>query len=412
MNGSRPTRPWPFWPMPPRRPLALLTLALAAGPAAAAADLREALAQAWALHAPARAAESRRLEAQASAVAAAGWLADSPVLSVAERGNRFRPDRGQREREIELALPLWQPGQRAARQALAAREADDAEATVAAARLALAGELRSVAWALAAARDDASLAASRLATAERLADDVARREAAGDLARTDRLLAQDEALAARAALVEARGRERQERLRWRMLTGDEAGPGRADEPPAEAPATPHPLLQRLAAEVERARAELRVAGARWSDAPELSLSWQRSREDGAAPSRDSLRVGLRLTLDSEVRAAPRQAAAQAALQRSEAELDQARRQLEIDQQAAREALGDAERGLADATLRSQAAQERLSLLERAFALGELPLAELLRARGALAQARLDASRAQSARGAARARVNQTLGVLP
>jgi cobalt-zinc-cadmium efflux system outer membrane protein len=92
-------------------------------------------------------------------------------------------------------------------------------------------------------------------------------------------------------------------------------------------------------------------------------------------------------------------------QRVEAELASERRQAEAELAAtalAVELAGE----------RAAAAGERARLLARAFELGELPLAEMLRAQSAALEARLESARSRSAHGLAKARLNQARGVLP
>ncbi|OYW20390.1 MAG: metal transporter, partial [Burkholderiales bacterium 12-64-5] len=56
--------------------------------------------------------------------------------------------------------------------------------------------------------------------------------------------------------------------------------------------------------------------------------------------------------------------------------------------------------------------ERAALLDKAFRAGEGDLPELLRVRSAATQAQFDVVHQQAALGLARARVNQSLGLLP
>lgn len=392
--------------------LALCALAfIASTPAWAAGTLREVLDMAWERAAQGRIAESRGLMAEASHASARSWFPDAPSVEFSHRDDRLNENLGLREREVDLNLPLWLPGQRAARRHLAEKETMDSQAAIADARLALAGKLRELVWSYAAARAEAELANERLETARRLEADVARRVKAGDLARTDLLMAREETLAASNAMSEARTRERQAQIRYRALTGLDSLPGGIEEEVARAD-RPHPRQLMAEAATGRARAELVLMRESRRDAPELIIGWQQSRDAQSQPDNNSLRLGLRLPFATDGRNAPRMAQASAGLIQAEAEGRRILNEIEADQREAEALLENAEATNSTAGERVAAATERLRLLQKAFDLGEQSLSELMRARGNASQARLEAASAQVAIAAAKARVNQSRGVLP
>lgn len=389
-----------------------LLLGFSAASVGAAATLTEALDRAWERAVPARLTEAQRATAEASRTVADSLFPDAPSIGIAQRDDRFNRHRGVRERELELALPLWLPGQREARRMLAEREETDSDAAAVAARLALAGELRTAVWALTGARAEMEIARERVQLAERLEAEAARREAAGDLSRTDLLLAQEELLAAQAARAEMGSRERQALARYRLLTGSDVLPVRIEEEIRAPAGLPHPRLRLAEASAERARAEMQLARASRRDAPELAIGWQQSREDFAARENNSVRFGIRIPFATEVRNAPRIAAANGSLIRAEAEYRQALAELEMEQREATAQLDNAQLAMDAAAQRATLAGERLRHLERAFGLGELSLGELVRVRSGANEARLEATRTRLAHAAARARLNQAQGILP
>lgn len=389
----------------------LALVCLAAIPAHATESLHEALNRAWERAAQGRIAESRGLIAKAGMSAAHSWFPEAPSIEFSHRDDRLNENLGLREREIDLNLPLWLPGQRAARRNLAEKETMDSQATIADARLALAGRLRESVWAFAVARSETELANERLETARRLEADVARRVKAGDLARTDLLMTREETLVASNAMSDARTRERQAQIRYRALTGLDSLPSRMEEEVSRAD-RPHPRQIMAEAATGRARAELALMRESRRDAPELSIGWQQSRDARSQPDNNSLRLGLRLPFATDGRNAPRMAQASAELIQAEAEGRQILNEIEADQREAEALLENAEAANSTAGERVAAATERLRLLQKAFDLGELPLSELMRARGNASQARLEAARARVALASSKARVNQSRGVLP
>jgi cobalt-zinc-cadmium efflux system outer membrane protein len=231
----------------------------AADAAAARAGLTQALEQAWRLHPQAAALEAREAEARAAQDIAAGLTPEPGSVSIGSRNDRLNRNLGKQEYEVELAAPLWLPGQKAARETEAASRIDEASAKRVALRSELAGELRDAWWTLAAARNAKALAARRLDTARALEADVRRRYQVGELSRIDANLAQSEVHAAGADLIETEATLLQAEQALRTLTGTTAPQDMTEEvattrrTPLAAPET-HPLLAAAAAASRSARA--------------------------------------------------------------------------------------------------------------------------------------------------------------
>ncbi|MEO6696506.1 MAG: hypothetical protein ABIN45_00685, partial [Gammaproteobacteria bacterium] len=104
--------------------------------------LREALDKVWARNPEASVLEARRAEIAAQRTAASSLFPSAPALEFSNRSDRFTKNRGQDELEAGVSMPLWLPGQQAAR----VEEVNAAEANLnqamQALRLKLAGELR------------------------------------------------------------------------------------------------------------------------------------------------------------------------------------------------------------------------------------------------------------------------------
>jgi outer membrane protein, heavy metal efflux system len=377
---------------------------------AAAATLREALDAASARAPQLRVLEAGRQAATAQRDAGERLFPGTPVLGVGQREG----EGGKRELELELATPLWLPGQRQANLTLAEARIQENTAAQHARRWALAGELRAVLATALAAQADLALARARLTNDRQLAEEVARRVAAGDLARSDLLLASGEALASESAQLEADNRLARALRDYRVLTGFHALPTDAEEataPLVEAPES-HPALAAARRNVELTRAGLELMRHTRRDAPELGVQLQSAREVSGADYRNSLRVGLRIPFSGEARNRPLLAVANADLIRAEAELARATAELENELHTTQAELANAERAQDLAHARRQGATERLRLMRKGFELGELSLAQLLLARGQANEAEAAATRSGLSLAAARARVNQARGVLP
>ena len=398
--------------------LALVQAALAADAGRPASALASALEQAWRQHPQAAALDARDAEAQATRDIAGGLTPEPGAIAIASRNDRWNRDRGQQEYEIELATPLWLPGQKAAREDAAASQVDEVAARRIALRWALAGELREAWWALAAARNTRTLAARRLETARALETAVRRRYETGDLSRIDRNLAQSEVLAAEAELIEADANRQQAEQFLRTLTGagapvetDQEAPAQIAERGAEAVAS-HPLLVAAAAASRSARARTTVAAESRRAAPELALRVVRERGEFAEPFSSSVGVRLRIPFSSDALNRRDAAAATAEASQADAEMLLARTRVELEMERAQRTLAAAGRQLAMAEERRALAADNLRLAEKAFMLGESDLSTLLRIRATAFDADSFYDRQRVARAAAISRLNQALGALP
>lgn len=379
-----------------------------------AASLRDALEQAWQRHPEAIATPARQAQAEAEGELARSLTAGPGSVSVSTLNDRLNADRGRQEWEVELGMPLWLPGQQAARKARAEALAAQVRARQAALRLALAGEVRDAWWQLAQARQARELAARRLESAQALRAQVERRARAGDLARIDANLARVEAAAAQAELRDAEVSVRAAELALESLT---AAPAPAVLEEEEAPAAQgapesHAALAAAAAEARLARATLRLAEETRRAAPEVAVRVIRERGDFAEAYANSIGLKLTVPFSSGPRVRSTSSGAQAEAERADAEMAVAERRQRLVLERARRELLSAERQLELAAGRQAAAADSLQLAERSFALGETDLVRLLTYRSAAFEAEAFLQRRRVDAWAARSALNQALGVLP
>ncbi|MDO8774841.1 MAG: TolC family protein [Burkholderiaceae bacterium] len=395
----------------------LRIIVMAAGWLLAAASqaqtLGDALEKAWSRHPQAQVFDAREAEAKARTELAAGLTPAPPSMSLSNVSDRLNAATGKEAWELEVALPMWLPGQRAAR----GREADSAQADVAARRTALrlqlAAEVREAWWALAGARNALDLATHRAAAAKTLQADVQRRLKAGELARIETNLADLEQLAAESEALEAQAALQQAEQVYRTLTGADAPALLAEE---AAPITPaaalHPQLIAAQAMAQLAQARMGVATHTGRDAPELALRWVRDRGDTNAAYADSVGIKLTVPLGSAARLRENSSAALAESLQADAELALTQQRLEQDIARAQRDAQTAQLQLTKAQERLALTEDTLRLTEKSFALGESDLPSLLRARAAAFEALAHLNRQRTARAASLSRVNQSMGVLP
>jgi len=389
---------------------------------AEAATLGEMLIQAWSRHPQANALPGREAAAAARGEQAAALLPGPPSVALSNVNDRMNRDAGRDEWELEMAVPLWLPGQRSAH----AAEADSAAAGVAAQRvtlrLQLAGELREAWWDVAAARAGAALAAQRLKSALALESDVQRRFKVGEVSRIDANLARAERLAADAEAGDAASQLQAAEQRFSTLAGAPAPAELTAEDERDrstlmrherlAAVDDDPRLRAVAATAQAARDRLRVAEATRREAPELAVLVKRERGTFDEPYASAVGVKLTIPFSSGPRYREGNASAQADAAEAASEVPLLRQRLELERTRAAQALTTGERLLAMAEERRRLAGDNLQLAEKAFAVGEFDLPSLLRTRAAAFEAEAVFAKQSIARAAAWSRLKQAMGVLP
>ncbi|MBZ2209779.1 TolC family protein [Massilia soli] len=389
-----------------------LAVAAPAAPPVGAATLKSAVEGAWSRSTALSTLIARQDETAAARASARSWIAGSPTLGLSQRADRGASLRDQRESEVSVAAPLWLPGQRSAREAAAARSTEEVSAQLRQARLEIAGEVRTRLWEAAAAREALAEKEDHLHHMEDLSSDVDRRVTAGDLARSDGLLAQQEVLAAQVDVALARTRAAEALARYRVLTGI------ADLPPLEPESLVHAVLPANArltaarATELRAQAGLRLAEATRSAAPSVAISVRREHERNLGEPTNSIALAVQIPLGSEARNRPAETLARTQIAAAAAEAAQAEALVESDSALAQEQLRNAEAALASATRRAAAMHEHTALIEKAFRLGERPLVEVLRSNALTHEADVAVRQQRVALGLAHAQVNQARGILP
>lgn len=386
-------------------------------------DLASALAQASARDPQLRELGARLEQAQAGIDLAHSLTPGPAAASLNHLSDRLQRDQGRREWEVELATPLWLPGQRAASARLAEGTLAELQTRQALRQLALAGELRDSWWQIALARATHTLALERVQTAQALAQTVRRRYQSGDVARVDANLAHTEQLSAQAEALEAATALMQAQQAYSALTGapppDELAPEMSTATSPESALAPrpnghteHPQWRALQSAVALAHSRLALVDNSRRDAPELALRWTTQRADALSPAEQAVGIKLTVPLSSSDRVRQDSAGARADLAQAEQALALLQAQLELAEQRARSELATAEAQRELATARRELTADNLKLAQRAFDLGEQDLATLLRASSADHEARAWLTRQRIACQAAVSRLQQALGLLP
>lgn len=352
--------------------------------------------------------------AQARDTHARGLFPTAPAMTFRHQNDALGSGRGEREWEAEMEMPVWLPGQRAARENLAKDTVSGLGASRKGLMLQVAGVLRDALWDIRMNQEAEALYEVRLHTAQKLERDVAARHRAGEIAKTDLMLAQNETLQAETAFVRAQAEVKHAKHRYIALTGLNEMPGNFEEVLSELDALTdlHPLLEEANAKIEVAKDERQIAGIERRDTPQFILSARSQRGPNDNFYNDGIGFKVRIPFASETRNAPLVANAESNIATAMTERDKLRLSMETALHEAEHNFLVTRKELELVTKQNQITQENVQLARKAFKLGETDLVSLLRSE---TQA-FEAERALSIKKIQLqwdiARYNQAVGVLP
>lgn len=351
---------------------------------------------------------------EARAAVAEGLLPGAPAVSVRHQNDLIGSGRNLREWEAALELPVWLPGQRAARESVAHQAGASLDASQGYLMLDLAGQVRETVWDVTLNQNNLALAEQRLVTAQQLQLDVEKRWKAGELAKTDVMLAQNEALQAQTALLRAQADLKHAEHRYWMLTGLKEIPAIAEESQSTRSEINdnHPILADAIKRVDLARDERTLANVEKRENPQLIVSARHERGafDNAFDS--SVGMAIRIPLDAKVRSAPVLANAEMGLAQASSERDRRMLNLQTILHEADHNLEVTRSELKIVEQQNRLAQENLRLAKKAFDLGESDLVSLMRVQAMAQEAERALRNRQIQLQLDIARYNQAVGVLP
>lgn len=393
--------------------LCLALLALAISWPAPAQTLRDAIEAAWARQPNAQARTARESELDARRLAARSLTPEPPSVGLGHLTDRVTRNNGKRESEIELAVPLWMPGQRDRRLATVDAEAGQLSSGLSAAKWRVAGEVREGYWQMRLAEAELQLARRKVAEAAALRGEVDKRFRAGDVARLDINQVKAAEQVAAIGVAEAQAKLARSVQTFRALTGLSAVAEQTEQPATTAvDLDAHPALEALARAAETAMARLDQTRSDTRDPPEVTIGVQRAREVLDEPATNALLLRLRIPFATAARNRPRIAAANAEVIEARAAYELERRRTEAEIDATRREYEYASSAIALAERRFALASDTQRLAARGFTLGEFDLVTRLRAENERFEAELALQRARHEAARAASRLNQAYGILP
>lgn len=391
-------------------------------PPGAELTLPQAFTAAWQRQPEAQSLASRQDAAAAHRQVADSWTPEPASLELSSKSDRVTSNHGNSEFEAGVALPLWLPGERARSRALADAQVRSNASRLLAAQLRTAASVRESYWQWQRSRGEHALALERLANAQQLAADVAKRVKAGDLARADQHQADGVEATASAQLAEAASALAGASQQLRALTG--AAPSAALDAPLVTEPLPdvsvdgavlaayHPAVAELVDQTEVARRASDLARVQSRGNPELTLAVARARGVDSEPYQQSFTLGIRIPFGSDNRQRSRLSTVQAELIEAETLWRLEQERLLAERDGARVRFESAQAQLKAAEKRAQLARESRSFFLKSYQMGETDLPTRLRIELESIEAQRQASRARIDLAAAVSSLRQTLGLLP
>lgn len=357
--------------------------------------------------------QSRNSVVSARKMVANSLLPTAPAVSVLHQNDALGSGRGEREWQAELELPVWLPNQRNNR----LKVADASQSSVIASReslkLHVAGLLREALWDLTMNDNNLALTVNKLEVTHHLQRDVEKRYQAGEMARTDVMLAQQETLRAEKEKLRAEAEVMHARYRYYLLSGLRELPANfAEKQSALEDYSQSSIWLEAQSKVGLAETERELAQVESRENLQVLLNLRSMKGGFDSAANDSVGVKLRIPFGGEASAAPIKAVAELGVGNALSERETLKYALENAMHEAEHNLSVSRAELVIAGKQFDIAKESVRLAQKAFQLGESDLVSLLRVQAQTFEAERAFTTRQIQLQWDIARYNQTVGVLP
>ncbi len=357
--------------------------------------------------------QTRDFLVNAKNIVANAILPSSPALSVAHQNDVLGGGRGEREWQAELELPVWLPNQRSNRLKVADATQSNLIAGRESLRLQVAGQLRDALWDVAFNENNHVLTVNKFSLAGKLQHDVERRYQAGEMAKTDAMLAQQETLRAEKEQLRAEAELMHARHRYYLLTGLREIPAHYEEVQSSLEDySKSSIWAEAQSKLGLAETERSLAQVESHENLQVLVNMRSTKGAFDNTSNESVGLKLRIPFGGESRSAPIKAAAEMHVGAALTELDSLRYGLEALMHEAEHNLNVSRTELLIVSKQFEIAKESAKLAQKAFQLGETDLVSLIRIQAQTYEAeRAFTSRKIQVQWDV-ARYNQAVGVVP
>lgn len=366
----------------------------------------------------ARSPQQAILAAQKYEVLAKQKMADStlplsPSISVYHQNDTIGSGRNERDWQAAIELPIWLPKQKSSREKVAVLSASNLDANTENLQLEVAGALRDAVWTIALNSNEAALQQEKLSNAEKLEADIQRKFQAGELAKTDLMLVQQETLFARKNLIRAEAELMHAHYRYTQLTGLNEIPENYEESKSTLKSFEESSQWKSAqAKVSLAQSKRDLSAVERRENPHVIFNARSSQGAFDTQYNQSVGVQIRIPLNTEVRSAPILAASEQVYGEAISQRETLSRMLAADLHEAEHNLLISKKELSLAEEQFNIAKSSAVLAQKAYNLGELDLMILLRIQSQTFEAEKSYSTRQLQVKWDTARYNQAVGVLP
>ncbi|MGZ8271885.1 MAG: TolC family protein [Methylophilus sp.] len=344
---------------------------------------------------------------------ATSMLPLSPSVSIYHQNDTLGSGRNERDWQAELELPIWLPKQKDSRSKVAELSADNLNADTESLQLQVAGALRDSVWDISLNKNEALLYQQKLVNAQKLEADIQRKFQAGELAKTDLMLVQQETLLAEKNLLRANAELMHARFRYSQLTGLNEIPENYDETQSSLENFEQSSLWKAAeAKVSLAKSERDLSVVERRENPQVILNARSAQGAFDTQYNQSVGIKIRIPFDTEVRSAPLLAASEQVVGEAYSQREKLRLMLEANLHEAEHNLLISKKELSLAEQQFNIAKNSTDLAQKAYNLGELDLMSLLRIQSQTFEAEKSYTTRQLQVKWDTARYNQAVGVLP
>ncbi|MBL1141377.1 MAG: TolC family protein [Proteobacteria bacterium] len=341
------------------------------------------------------------------------WASD-PTFNVSHYNDVLTDSDGLQEFEVGMELPLWLPGQKAARQKTFEQERSIVNASEPALKLEIAGTVRELLWNIALTKNKVSVAKKEWDIVKKLEQDVNKRVELGDLAQSNMILAQQESLSKEAAYQIAEQEFRHAQHRYDMITGLNTLPANYEEVVTDdiSISLEHPALKESQKKVNHSAAQRDQVMLEKRGNPTLFVGTR--HEQGPTDNGYDNAIGLSLSMPIGLTAytAPIVTAAEVELSENRSQMEILHRELNITIQDASRELSSTIDQYDFARRQNELSKRNLALSRKAFSLGETGLIELIRIQAQAFAAERNMHQKYLEVGLQKARLNQAKGIIP
>ena len=354
--------------------------------------------------------EARALEQRSTS-----WIAGYPMIYLQYIDDALISDRGVSDIQSGYQVPVWMWGQKEASEKVTQQAALAVERYAKALRHEIAGLVRNTLWAIRVAEIRKDFAQNVHGVSEELLRIIQRRVELGDLAQTDLLLAESDALEKKTLLIHAEVDLLNARKAYQNLTRISRLPAQFEEHLASSGELDehHPALAAASASVERAQAEVDfVRLSKQGNQPTILLGTDSTSVDRQRDYGTGTNLVFQIPIGGDDWHAPQVAQANVALNEKLAQRESLFRQLEKALHDAHRNLELDEKALEIANRRKHIAETQLKMSRVALEAGEIALIDFLKIQASAQAALRDALERAVLVQKDIATLNQVLGITP